>query len=133
LAVAVDYGHVRESRPATHTLAGYRDGYLVDPVPDGTCDLTAHVAIDSCLAAGAAAAGTAGWSLRQREALQALGIHGRRPAIQLAHDDPAGYLRALSRASEAGELTAGGGLGSFWWIIQPIDITPPSFVDASAR
>lgn len=129
LAVAMDYGHVRESRPAAHTLAGYRDGYLVEPVPDGTCDLTAHLAVDSCLAAGAAAAGTPGRLLRQRQALRALGISGRRPAIALAHADPPAYLRELSRASEAGELIAPDGLGAFWWIVQPIGVPFPSTLD----
>ncbi|HVX45961.1 MAG TPA: SAM-dependent methyltransferase [Mycobacteriales bacterium] len=126
LAVAVDYGHVRDSRPAGHTLTGYRGGYLVDPVPDGSCDLTAHVAVDSCLAAGETVAGVPGRLLRQREALRALGIHGRRPPIQLARDDPPAYLRALARASEAGELTGPDGLGSFWWVVQPVGIELPA-------
>ena len=33
--------------PAGGTLTAYRDGVLVAPVPDGSCDLTAHVAVDS--------------------------------------------------------------------------------------
>src|SRR6266511_1878356 len=55
LAVAVDYGHFRTARPAFGTLTGFRGGRHVAPVPDGTCDLTAHVAWDAVAAASAAA------------------------------------------------------------------------------
>ncbi|MCM3487659.1 SAM-dependent methyltransferase, partial [Kocuria rosea] len=43
----VDYGHVRATRPAHGTLAAFRHGREVTPVPDGSCDLTAHVGVDS--------------------------------------------------------------------------------------
>ena len=46
-ALAVDYGHVAADRPGGGTLTGYADGGQVAPVPDGSCDLTAHVAMDS--------------------------------------------------------------------------------------
>lgn len=55
LAVAVDYAHERGARPLFGTLTGFREGREVRPVPDGSCDLTSHVAIDACAAAGAAA------------------------------------------------------------------------------
>lgn len=51
LAVAVDYAHTRGDRPLFGSLTGYRDGREVRPVPDGSCDLTAHVALDACAAA----------------------------------------------------------------------------------
>ena len=50
-ALATDYGHVRSDRIARHcagTLAAYREGRLVRTVPDGSANLTAHVAIDAC-------------------------------------------------------------------------------------
>ncbi|MFE9742791.1 SAM-dependent methyltransferase [Streptomyces sp. NPDC006477] len=50
-AVAVDYAHVRASRPPFGSLTGFRAGREVPPVPDGSCDLTAHVALDACEAA----------------------------------------------------------------------------------
>jgi SAM-dependent MidA family methyltransferase len=56
LALGADYGHVRAHRPAQGTLAGYRDGRPVRPIPDGSRDRTAHVAIAACAAAGEAAA-----------------------------------------------------------------------------
>ncbi|WP_424213094.1 SAM-dependent methyltransferase [Streptomyces sp. BI20] len=115
LAVAVDYGHVREARPEWGTLTGFREGREVAPVPDGSCDVTAHVALDSC----AAAAG-GGSLLTQREALRALGVSGGRPPLALAGTDPAGYVRALARAGEAAELTARGGLGEFGWLVCPV-------------
>lgn len=50
-ALATDYGHVRSDRIARDregTLTAYRMGRLVRPVPDGTANLTAHVAVDAC-------------------------------------------------------------------------------------
>lgn len=52
--LATDYGHARVERESTHrrgTLAAYREGRVVPPVPDGSVNLTAHVAWDSCCAA----------------------------------------------------------------------------------
>ncbi|MCK1798294.1 SAM-dependent methyltransferase [Streptomyces sp. XM4193] len=146
LAVAVDYGHTRADRPLFGTLTGYRDGREVRPVPDGSCDLTAHVAMDSCAcapdAADDAAEGTyattggGGRLLRQREALRALGLAGRRPPMDLARTDPAGYLRALSASGEAAELLDPAGLGGHLWLAHPVGIDNPLSLpatEASAR
>ncbi|MEU1667290.1 SAM-dependent methyltransferase [Streptomyces sparsogenes] len=126
LAVAVDYAHERGARPPFGTLAGFRSGREVRPVPDGTCDLTCHVAIDACAAAGAAALrdATPGHApapvlLPQRDALRALGVEGRRPPLALASSDPAAYVRALGGAGEAAELLDPAGLGGFTWLLQP--------------
>lgn len=120
LAVAVDYMHVREERPPFGTLTGFRAGREVPPVPDGSCDLTSHVALDAC-----AAAGGPGAEIRtQREALRQLGVSGERPPLSLASGDPAGYLRALAAAGEAAELTARGGLGDFGWLTQRVPLRP---------
>jgi SAM-dependent MidA family methyltransferase len=122
LAVAVDYGHTRERRPPFGTLTGYRQGHEVPPVPDGTCDLTAHVALDACAEAGARALPCPRRPslLTQGAALRALGVHGGRPPLDLASSDPAAYVRGLSAAGEAAELTDPGGLGAFSWLIQPV-------------
>lgn len=131
LAVAVDYGHTREHRPPFGTLTGYREGREVQPVPDGSRDLTAHVALDACAAAGACAAGAAGTAaapslLSQRTALQTLGVDGTRPPLALASSDPAAYVRMLSAAGEAAELTDRHGLGAFTWLTQPLgDVASP--------
>ncbi|WP_037602175.1 SAM-dependent methyltransferase [Streptacidiphilus rugosus] len=128
LAVAVDYAHTRADRPPFGTLTGYRAGRQVEPVPDGSCDLTAHVALDACLDAAAAAHRRVTHSLwtTQREALRALGVSGERPPLALASTDPAGYVRALTAAGEAAELTALGGLGSFLWGAQAVDMEIPA-------
>jgi SAM-dependent MidA family methyltransferase len=124
LAVAVDYAHTRADRPPFGTLTGYRDGRQVEPVPDGSCDLTAHVALDACLDAAARANPRVTHSLwtTQRAALHALGVSGARPPLALASSDPAAYVRALASAGEAAELTATGGLGSFLWGVQAVDM-----------
>ncbi|MFL3865359.1 SAM-dependent methyltransferase [Streptomyces griseobrunneus] len=117
LAVAVDYAHVRGERPPFGTLTGFRSGREVRPVPDGSCDLTAHVALDAC----AAGADPGAVELTdQRTALGRLGVFGERPALALAASDPAAYVRALAAAGEAAELTARGGLGDFGWLLHRV-------------
>jgi SAM-dependent MidA family methyltransferase len=111
LAIAVDYGHLADTRPLFGSLASYARGVEVDVVPDGSRDVTAHVAIDSTAAA------VDGCIERQRDALARLGVSGERPPLELATTNPAEYVRLLSRASEATELRARGGWGDFWWIV----------------
>jgi SAM-dependent MidA family methyltransferase len=115
LAVCVDYGHLKDERPPLGTLTGYRYGRQVPPVPDGDCDLTAHVAFD-------ALATPRSTVLRQRDALRALGVSGARPPLALAATDPAAYLRALGAASEAAELTDPAGLGAHFWLLEPVGL-----------
>jgi len=109
VAVAVDYGHRSGDRPAPGTLTGFRAGHHVVPVPDGSCDITAHVAMDSL---------PHDELLDQRTALRRLGVDGAaRPGYELARADPTAYLRALGEASAAAALTARGGLGDFLWAV----------------
>ncbi|MFF5208431.1 SAM-dependent methyltransferase [Streptosporangium sp. NPDC000396] len=117
-AIAIDYAHSVDDRPPYGTLAGYRDGAIVAPVPDGSCDITAHVALDACAAAGERAGATTTALTTQRQALRALGVTGARPPAERAHSDPRGYLQALARASEEAELIASEGLGGFGWLAQ---------------
>jgi SAM-dependent MidA family methyltransferase len=107
--LAVDYGHTRAERPGGGTLTAYREGSLVVPVPDGSCDLTAHVAIDSLEQDEAAT---------QRDSLRALGITAALPDHDLARIDPAGYVAALARSSAAASLTDPNGLGAFHWVLR---------------
>lgn len=111
LALAIDYAHTRESRPPFGSLRSYADGREVDVVPDGTRDVTAHVAIDSLAAATQATLTTQG------DALAELGIVGTRPPLDLAGSDPTAYAVALARASHAAELRARGGWGDFAWAL----------------
>lgn len=111
VAVAVDYGHTRADRPAFGSLRSYRDGREVEVLPDGSRDVTAHVAVD-------AVADRVGGRLRtQREALRELGVTGDRPDLGLATSDPSTYVRRLASATEAAELTATGGLGDLFWVV----------------
>ncbi len=123
LAVTVDYGHLRQARPLVGTLTGYRNGRQVPPVPDGSCDVTAHLAVDSVAAAGTQVAQLPYTLVAQRTALRALGADGRRPPLARANTDPAGYLRALSAASAVAELIDPAGLGGHWWLLQPAGVT----------
>ncbi|MGP4097893.1 SAM-dependent methyltransferase [Nonomuraea sp. KM90] len=117
-AIAIDYAHPVDNRPLHGTLTGYRDGAVVAPVPDGTCDITAHVALDACAEAGRRAGAISTTLSTQRAALRDLGLTGTRPPLDLARTDPRGYLRALARASEEGELIDASGLGGFGWLSQ---------------
>jgi SAM-dependent MidA family methyltransferase len=104
VAVAVDYGHEAGDRPAEGTLAAYQQGRLVDPVPDGTRDLTAHVAVDSLKQTR---------RLRQREAVPS----AEPPDHGIASRDPAAYLAALADRRARTALRRPGGFGDFWWVV----------------
>lgn len=107
VAVAVDYGHTADDRPREGTLVAYREGRLVDPVPDGGCDLTAHVAVDSLRQTR---------RLRQRDAVDPT----RTPDHGLASRDPAAYLDALADHSAVAALRRTGGFGDFWWVVAEV-------------
>ncbi|MEP7055446.1 MAG: SAM-dependent methyltransferase [Actinomycetota bacterium] len=129
VAVAIDYGHSQDDRDngmyAGGSLTGYRDGRQADPVPDGSMDITAHVAMDSVAAAGADVAGATAVVTDQRFALRALGVSGTLPDRSLADFDPRAYLLALQAAGQQAELTDRGGLGSFRWVLQPVGVPLP--------
>ncbi|WP_345208462.1 SAM-dependent methyltransferase [Fodinibacter luteus] len=109
--LAVDYGHTRGARPAAGTLTAYRAGTTVRPVPDGTCDLTAHVAVDALEHDVLAT---------QRESLRDLGVDPGIPPAAHARTDPAAYLAALATASAAAALTDPAGLGGFRWVLRRV-------------
>lgn len=106
IAVAIDYAAVPQ-RDVAGTLVGYREGRQVQPVPDGSCDLTAHVLFESLVDDG-------DLLVSQRDALRALGIKADRPSYD---GDPAAYVAALSTVGEAAELIDPGGLGGFTWLV----------------
>ena len=112
ILLAVDYGHTAGERPAGGTLTAYRDGALVAPVPDGSCDLTAHVAVDSLehdeLTTQRAALRDAG--ARRRHSRRTTSPAPTRPATS-----------PPSRgASAVGALTAPDGLGGFAWVLRRV-------------
>jgi SAM-dependent MidA family methyltransferase len=119
VCLAVDYGHLAGERPPTGTLAGHRAGRLVHPVPDGSCDITAHVALDSL---------TPGVPTTQRAALRDLGVDGRLPPLSRTGGDSAAravYLRDLRHAAAAGTLLDPGGLGGFGWLVHEVATGQP--------
>jgi SAM-dependent MidA family methyltransferase len=111
VVVAVEYGHRAGDRPAGGTLTAYRSGRQVTPVPDGSCDLTAHVAMDSL---------DHDELLDQRTALRGLGVSGRTPSLDLARSNPQAYLAALAASSSAAALIAPGGFGDFLWALKRV-------------
>lgn len=113
VAVAIDYA-VAPSPGSGATLTGFRDGQQVAPVPDGSCDLTAHVHFESLRSDGAVL-------LSQRDALRTLGMSATRPDYD---GDPAAYLASLSASGEAAELLSRDGLGGFTWLVSGVDIDP---------
>jgi SAM-dependent MidA family methyltransferase len=122
VAVAVDYHHRRSERPRSGSLVGYRAGTRVDPVPDRSCDITSQVALDSCAAAGQEAG--ADWTVLtdQRSVLHGLLGVPQAPSYDLAVREPATYLAALSRTSQAADLTRRDGLGGFGWLVQGVGV-----------
>jgi SAM-dependent MidA family methyltransferase len=132
VAVAVDYQHRRSERPRAGSLAGYRGGTLVEPVPDGSCDITSHVALDACAEAGQAAG--ADWTVLtdQRAVVHALLGPPRQPSYDLAAREPATYLAALSRASHAVDLARRDGLGGFGWLVQGVGVPRPAALNPVA-
>lgn len=137
--VAVDYAHSAANRPARGSLTGYCTGRQVRPVPDGTCDITAHVALDACAAAGVAASATGSWFGTQRAVLLDLAIGigididfnmgAGSPTTSQASPTGSGCvgwrdgmtsLRALARRGEVAELVDPCGLGGFGWLIQSV-------------
>lgn len=106
--LAIDYGHLAGARPAGGSLTAYRGGRQVPPVPDGSCDITAHVAVDSLRHDEI-------WS--QTTAFAQLGMHQQMPDPGLARCDPPGYLARTERAGAIGRLTDPASFGAFRWVV----------------
>ena len=123
LAVAVDYGHVLGDRGTwgdrRPTLTGWRNGRPVHPLPDGSCDITAHVALDSL------ADSCGGRVLPQQQALLSLGVDATPPPRELSTTDPRGYLAQLAESTSAAELLDRRGLGAYGWVVVAKGIEDP--------
>jgi len=113
--LAVDYGHTAAGRPSGGTLTAYAHGQQTTPVPDGTCDVTAHVAMDSL---------DADEVRTQRETLHALGVTGATPPHALARAQPLAYLAALERTGAEARLLDRQGFGAFWWALKRVHEHP---------
>ncbi len=122
LLLAVDYAHTRGTRPRDGSLAGFRGGRMLPPVPDGSCDITAHVALDAVAAAGRASGAGTQVLTTQREALRVLGVRRRTPSVG---EDAAALLARLQHDGCVAELMDPGGLGGFGWLLQGRDVEIP--------
>ena len=111
ILLAVDYGHTAGDRPAGGTLTAYRSGALVVPVPDGSCDLTAHVAVDTL---------EHDEITTQRAALRDLGSTPASPRTTSPAPTRPATWSALAAASAVGALTAPDGLGGFAWVLRRV-------------
>ena len=129
-ALAVDYSHSVDDRAgdslARGTLAAYRDGALVPAIPDGSCDLTAHVALDACNAATP----PGGWTLlaRQADILKALGVTSALPDPAHAGSDPRTYALRLAGAADARVLLDPHGPGAFGWLVHGRGLPEPGMM-----
>jgi SAM-dependent MidA family methyltransferase len=106
--LAVDYGHDRSARPPFGTLRAYRGGNVVRPVPDGTCDLTASVAVDSL---------RHDRLLTHAEALAEVGLAPAGPTARPAGVGARAYLSELEHACALAELGRPEGYGRFRWVL----------------
>lgn len=106
-ALAIDYGHLKHRRPPTGTVTGFRDGRETPPIPDGTKDITVHIAVDAI---------PHDHHEPQRDALLHLGLDAALPPLPMAFHDPVGYAEALAKASASARLTDPEGLGAHWWL-----------------
>ncbi|GHD96428.1 hypothetical protein GCM10010508_65020 [Streptomyces naganishii JCM 4654] len=104
LAVAVDYAHTTPTRPPFGTLTGFRNGRETAPVPDGTCDITAHVALDAC-ATAAGSTGPAGTD-------SGSGTAGAGPGATATDSASVGTGPASAATGPAGAVTGPAGAGT---------------------
>jgi SAM-dependent MidA family methyltransferase len=121
-AVAIDYGHTLLQRERGEfpqgTVRAFRRGNVVRPIPDGSCNITAHVALDACAHAGG---GT--WRMSdQREALSGLSIPLPNP--QVAGTDPTTYIQQFESHLRVQALRRIPGPGSLGWLVHDFDINP---------
>ncbi len=108
LALMIDFGHFTSTRPGPGSLAGYRSGRSVPPVPGGQVNLTAHVAIDAVRAAGEARGARTLRCARQLDIV-------RDSAPPPSSSDP---VADLAGRSHRAALAVPQGLGTHWWLLQ---------------
>ncbi|MGD7788767.1 SAM-dependent methyltransferase [Propionibacteriaceae bacterium Y1700] len=107
----IDYGHTTADRRAT--LTGFRAGQQVEPIPDGTMNLTAHVAVDA-VAAAADRIGDRRVLARQHEVFDT-GLFGVRPPPPPATDNPITALAERSTRTLTHHRQ-----GDLWWLLHQV-------------
>lgn len=131
VVVAIDYGHLRATRPPQGSLLGYRHGRPVTPMPDGRTNITAPVAVDALVAAVERLPGVR----RLLFARQTDVLADRAPDNDDAPDNDhragddraAGHreppLQRLVRANRRRTLRDADRLGANWWLAHRIGAT----------
>lgn len=109
LALAIDYAHLRPTRPASGSLTAYRAGRQVPPLPDPTLNLTAAVAMDALAAAGLRAGATTLQLARQRDVLD-----------QPPPPHPSDPVATLSARSQHAALVNPAVWGDQLWLLQSV-------------
>ncbi len=117
-AVAIDYAHTREQRSqgdcAQGTVRAYREGRQVQLIPDGSSNITAHVALDAC-----AQAVGGSWILSdQRTALARMSVPMPDPAQAIVN--PQGYAEQLQAHLRMQALRRTPGPGTMTWLVQEV-------------
>jgi SAM-dependent MidA family methyltransferase len=112
-ALMIDYGHLAIARPVHGSLAAYREGRAVDPVPGPNLNLTAHVAVDAVRAAGEQQGAATVHCCLQSEVIPLL-----RSRSHPSDDQEPDQLSDLARRSQWAALTSEHVWGSHWWLLQ---------------
>jgi SAM-dependent MidA family methyltransferase len=110
LALMIDYGHLREDRPAAGSLAGYRSGRLVSARPGRELNLTAAVAVDAVEAAGVALGARTVLCARQGDLV-------RQSQATASSEDP---LADLVERTALAALGSPHVWGRQWWLLQEV-------------
>jgi hypothetical protein len=114
LGLCIDYGHLRDSRPAGGSLSAFRRGRQLSPYPSPTVNLTAAVAIDAVAQAGhRVGASTLLWA-QQHQVVPAW-----------AADGPSDALAGLAGRSQLAALLNPAIWGRQWWLLQQVPGAAP--------
>ena len=110
-ALLVDYGHRGDRRPRRGSFTAYGRGRQRGPLPDGSVNLTAAVAVDALAAGGEEAGATTLLLARQAEVLAP-------PTSGSSGDGQVDALTTFVRRSERAALTSPERWGDLWWLLQ---------------
>ena len=103
-ALAIDYAHLRTERESGRydagSITGYSNGATHWPIPDGSMNITAHVALDAC----AAATQPAGCVRSQSEWLDELLPETSIPSLHSPKPIPDRYAEQLQRHTQRARI-----------------------------
>jgi SAM-dependent MidA family methyltransferase len=121
IAIAIDYAHTHEQRSlgafAPGTLTGFRHGYPCQPVPDGSMNITAHVALDACAVAAERACTARPVTTALSSQRDVLGLLDHSAALPKS---PHEALVAIAQHSQRELARDSSSFGAFTWLIHHI-------------